>query len=412
MNQCAVNITIVDVKPITIFKDECNCNRSSRLQGIEGNLMQEIARKFNFNPTFVIALDGIGWGWIRPSPHGAVGEVYTGRSDFANGLLAPTVERYENLDISLPYNGRECITCGVPKGAGVSTPSWIIILVSEFTPVTWMLIFFSFVVTFFIFFALNKYSKAKLFFRNSDIFLYEFSSCLGLPIKVPQYLSFKLSVLTWILFCFIVTVAYKSSISSKLTVPNEDPDINTFEELLLSSLELTGYNNMFRLLDYNSSEPVIKRMVERFQVTEFDINYAVDIIAEERKIAYVRHTSTFLYYALISPKARGNIHVMVDCILSYYPIVVTKKHSPFSYRLNQLISRLTESGITKRWRSEYIYDVPPPPKPFLKLSNYHMYGVFSILCGGCLLGFFLFLIEIVWFHCVKVSPTKRLRKLH
>ncbi|KAK6624953.1 hypothetical protein RUM44_011817 [Polyplax serrata] len=407
MNRCPVNVTIVDLSPVTIFTDEYGNNSSSRLGGIEGNLLHEVATRLNFNATYAIALDGIGWGWIRPSPSGAVGEVYTGRSDFATGLLAPTIERYEALDLSMPYSGRECITYGVPKGAGVRTPDWITILTFEYTPITWFLIFLSCVFLFCVFYTMNKYSKMKLFFRTSDIFLYQFSSCLGLPIKIPNYLFIRLTVLTWIIFTFVTTVAYKSSISSKLTVPKEVPDINTFDELLRSHLQLTGYNNMFRLLQYNGSEPVIKKMEERFKITDFDIKYAIDLIARERKIAYVRHTSSFLYYSLMNPNSKGKIHVMTDCILSYHPIIVTKKHSPFSYRLNQLISWLLESGITNKWRSNFIYDIPYAPFPFHKLALHHMYGVFCILLTGYTVGLIAFMLEIFSCSCKKSTRQNK-----
>ncbi|KAK6630514.1 hypothetical protein RUM43_014499 [Polyplax serrata] len=407
MNRCPVNVTIVDLSPVTIFTDEYGNNSSSRLGGIEGNLLHEVATRLNFNATYATALDGIGWGWIRPSPSGAVGEVYTGRSDFATGLLAPTIERYEALDLSMPYSGRECITYGVPKGAGVRTPDWITILTFEYTPITWFLIFLSCIFLFCVFYTMNKYSKTKLFFRTSDIFLYQFSSCLGLPIKIPNYLFIRLTVLTWIIFTFVTTVAYKSSISSKLTVPKEVPDINTFDELLRSHLQLTGYNNMFRLLQYNGSEPVIKKMEERFKITDFDIKYAIDLIARERKIAYVRHTSSFLYYSLMNPNSKGKIHVMTDCILSYHPIIVTKKHSPFSYRLNQLISWLLESGITNKWRSNFIYDIPYAPFPFHKLALHHMYGVFCILLTGYTVGLIAFMLEIFSCSCKKSTRQNK-----
>ncbi|EEB15704.1 hypothetical protein Phum_PHUM380900 [Pediculus humanus corporis] len=229
--------------------------------------------------------------------------------------------------MSSPYGGKECITYGVPKGAG------------------------------------------------SDIFLYECSSCLGLPVNIPHYEFFRIAVITWILFSFIITVAYKSSISSKLTVPQDDPEIQSFEELIRSPLQLTGYNNMYRLLEYNGSEPTIKKMAQKFQITDFNIEKAVTYISTERKIAYMGHTSMFLYYALINPLAKGNIYVMTDCILSYYPSVMLKKHSPFLIQLDMLVNRLKESGITSKWRSEYIFKIPPPPRTFLKLSNDHIYDV-------------------------------------
>lgn len=380
-----------------MFIDECDCNASRSIKGIEGNLLNEVAKKMNFIPTYVIAHNGVKWGWIYPSPQGAVGEVFTGRSDFAIGLLAPTIERFENLDISLPYNGEECITYGVPTGAGATAPYWITILFFEFSFSIWLLIIISFLALFAAIRLIAKISKKKWLPSASDIILYTYSSYFGLPIFIPKNLPFRIVLLSWILFAFIVTLAYKSSMGSRLTVPHKDPDINTFNELLQSKLQLTGYKNMLRLLQVNDTDPTIQKMINRFKVTDYDIDSAVELISSERKIAYVRHTTTFLYYALINPKVKGHIHIIKDCILVYHPSVITKKNSPFSYRLNQIISRLMESGLTKKWRSEYIYNFPPSMKSFLKLSTKHMYGVFCILTVGHIISFVFFIIEIAHF---------------
>ncbi|KAL0278995.1 UNVERIFIED_CONTAM: hypothetical protein PYX00_000648 [Menopon gallinae] len=226
--------------------------------------------------------------------------------------------------------------------------------------------------------------------------MYLFGSCLGIPIKVRQFLTQRIAVISWIIFTFIITVAYRSSMGSKLTVPTPDPDINTFKDLLKSHLELTGYNNMLRLMQYNDSEPEIKLMAERFTVTYFDIDQAVHDIARLRNIAYVRHVSTFVYYSLKSDVARGHIHVLEDCIYRYYPMFVMKRNSPFTKRTNRIILSLYESGIIKYWKSWYMYDLPKKPNTFEKLSLEHTFGMFFIILMGYGLAFAFFIGELTY----------------
>lgn len=411
MNNCPVNVTVVDVKPQVFFQDECSCNGTHQTSGIEGNIMKEIGKKLNMELMYVTAVDGIGWGWIEPKPSGVVGEVYTGRSEFGIGLLAPTVERFENLDLSVHYNGHECITYGVPKGAGAKQPAWIMILIFEFEGIMWFLIILVFIFVLFQFELINKALKLSLFRNNFDFFMYLFGACLGTPVKVQESFTQRITVISWIIFTFIITVAYRSSMGSKLTVPTPDPDINTFKDLLKSNLRLTGYNNMLRLMQYNDSEPEIKLMAERFEVTYFDIDQAVYDIARHRNIAHVRHVSTFLYYSLISAEARGHIHVLEDCIYRYYPIFVMKKNSPFTKLTNRVILNLYETGIIKYWKSWYMYDFPKKPNTFEKLSLEHTFGMFFIILIGYLLAITFFIAELIYCRLRASMNMAKIKKL-
>lgn len=197
---------------------------------------------------------------------------------------------------------------------------------------------------------------------------------------------------------------------SKLTVKKVDPNIETFKELLISKLKLTGYNNMFRLLQYEGNEGEIKDMEEKFVVTSFDVDEAVNRIAENREIAHVRHTTTFLYYALINPKAKGEIHVMKDCLYHYYPSFVMKKYSPVLRKVNGIIRSLREAGIVQYWRSKYIWKLPNLPEGFVKLSMERMKGLFYIVLIGEAVSIVAVIVEITYGAFVRNNKTRRMRK--
>lgn len=404
---CPINISIVHTKPNVMFQDECDCNRSTHIDGIEGKVLVEISKKINFNATYVIPSDGIGWGWIRPAPAGVVGEVFTGRSEFGFGFLAPTIERYEALDVTVPYNGEECVTYGVPRGAGHKRPTWLDLLFAEFPHVMWIGIFAVFILTAICFGVFGRKTRDKYSLTHSN-FTYVFALMLGIPHKAPSDSILRILFISWVWGSFILSVAYQTSMSSKLTVPQPDPDINFFHELLASKLKLTGYNNMLRVMKYDHNEGVIRDMVKRFVVTNFDIDEAVDQIATERKIAHVRHSTTFLYYALINPKAKGEIHVMKDCIYRFYPSFVMKKYSPMLRKVNDVIMRLKEAGIIEHWRSEYIWATPSTTDGFVKLSMGHMKGLFFIVLIGDALSIVIFIFEVI--HVTSASFFKLFKK--
>lgn len=392
-NECPINISIVNVKPNVMFEDECNCSMAKRIDGIEGKIITEVVKKFNYTPTYIIPEDRNGWGWIHPQPAGVVGHVYLHRSEIGFGMLGPATERYENLDITVPYDGNECVTYGVPKGAGVHRPTWLDLLIAEFPLEIWEWFAISFLFITIVLGTLIRHSKET--FTNA-VFSYIFGITLQIPSKQPSGLKFRILFMTWALNSFILAITYQTSMGSSLTVPKSDPDVDTFKQLLASKLKLTGYNNMFRLMQYEHNEGEIKSMADRFIVTNFDIEEAVEKIASERNLAHVRHTTTFLYYALINPKAKGEIHVIKDCLYLYYPLFVLRKRSPFTKRVNNIVTNLKEMGLTQYWRSLYIQEVPTTPQGFVALSLNHLKGIFFMILIGQSFSVIFFAVEVTY----------------
>lgn len=194
-NGCHVNVSVVNVKPNVMFHDHCNCGSLKHIDGIEGKVLIEIAKGMNMNATYVLPQGGIGWGWIRPSPAGVVGDVYMGKSEFGLGLLAATLERFETLDITEPYGGDECITYGVPRGAAAHRLDWLDLIISEFPYKIWIYILAAFIFAVISCRVLIKKSKEG-FGRHLTVPLYLFGIALGVPRKSPNSLILRTMYLT------------------------------------------------------------------------------------------------------------------------------------------------------------------------------------------------------------------------
>lgn len=405
MNNCTINITIFDdVRPSVFFEDKCNCGESDTIDGIEGKVMIEISKKINVNPRYIIPANENDWGRIYPYPAGIVGDVYTGRSEVGFGLLAPNQERLEHLDLSIPYGLQECLTIGVPRGAGLGNPTWINILILEFSPLTWAIIIFMMILTFIILWKLKKKTTKKTTLTKSRLASYIFTGFLAMSTKIPtEYGStFKTIFISYICYSYILAVAYQSSMGSELTVPNPHPEIDTFEELVRSKFKITGHKNLIEVMESVTKEETLQEMYKKSEITNIDIDEALEKIAH-RQNAHIRQRSNFLYYLRRNRRVRAHVYVMKDCVTAYYPVFVLRKNSPMTKRVNEIISMLFETGITLYWKEQYWDGIRRRRNRFVQLSIKHLYGAFFLLCTGWIIALISFIIEICYYYlCAKI----------
>lgn len=391
MNGCPVNVTFVDVKPFIIFEDECDCNGTKHADGVEGKMMTEVTKILNFNASYYLPRDGQIWGYIRPTPGGAVGEVFTKKSEFTIGMLGPVMERYENLDFSIPYTPMECVTFGVPKGMREKQKVWISFLLSEFSKDIWAVLFCSVIITVVVFWVIDEIQNQ--FPNHIRLLFYVISIILGTPMRSPTTKALKILFLTWAWISFILMSAYQGSLSSKLTAPTSDKDIETFEQLLESKLILTGYPNMYTTLSVNKNDSNFEKMLRRFVITNRTVENAIESMTSKRDLAYIRHISTFLYYSYLHEDTQRAVNVLKDCLYVYYPTFMMKKYSPYTNQVNKIIDRLFRGGIIKHWTSHYLFRFPDKSNPVVKLTLAKLKGIFFFLLGGMLVSFLIFLIE-------------------
>jgi len=79
---------------------------------------------------------------------------------------------------------------------------------------------------------------------------------------------------------------------SKLAVPPVNPDINTFQDLIDSKLDIVGFYNSIRLMSA-IKDPSIQKLAKRSVATTINIDEAFARMASKRDLAYMRQESTF-----------------------------------------------------------------------------------------------------------------------
>ena len=104
----------------------------------------------------------------------------------------------------------------------------------------------------------------------------------------------------------------------------------------------------------------------------------------------------------LAPQAMSRLRIMKEPLYWAHIIISLRKSSPYTARLNRLVFRLTESGITKYWQGDLArkyssgcgtgpeYDDVPT-----KLLLGHVQGAFMLLGLGLVISSLVFLWEII-----------------
>lgn len=385
MNKCQVKVSVVDVKPMAFFPKGCRCNSSRIVTGFEASYIKLFAEKMNFSALYSFPQDGQGWGRISP-PGGVVGEVYNKVSDIGFGLIAPLLERYENLDLSRNYHGTECITFAVPSGSGKRPLSWLN-KISGHKTIPWLFILISLLTVTVVFWLGSNITLTSSLF-------YIYTVCVSQTVKPPKKPVLRRLMAFWIIFSRITADLYEASLGSQITVPLDPPEIETYRQLVDSDLRFLGLKNMREVLSANRENIAIMEVLQKLQHTEIDIDAAVDQMARIRQIAYIRHKSTFTYHILENSKAKGNIRILKECAYEYYPVFALQRNSPLANRLNQLLTIIFESGIGSYWKSSFIYEERESELHFKPFDVKQSVGIFTVLLTGLSIALAIFLAEM------------------
>lgn len=396
LHGCILNVSVVDMPPMVIFNENANKTGTFHLEGTEASVVQEISKKLNFKARFSTASDKAAWGQIFPFPLGTIGEVFLKKSHFGIGLLATSLERYIYLDMTVPVSPfQECVTLAVPSGSAKKQAAWIEIYVNKFSPTLWCAILIAFILS-----TLLYWIVAKVFESPSylDVSIYMFSAFLNVPLKPPPQTPLKSFFMMWVWYSLVVSISYQSLIGSKLTVPYRPREIETMHDLLESNLRCTGLFNTFKLV-VNKPEGDLKKLASRFEVTDYDMKEAVHRIVFDKDIAYMRDSTSFKYFLMKNPYAKGRIYFLKECISEYYPIMILQKNSPLTKITNQVILRLFESGILLNWRRRYIPGNVYIPPSIIQLTLQHMLSPFTALLCGLFVSTIVFFFE--WYSIFK-----------
>lgn len=331
MNGCMLNVSTISIPPNVIVD---RYNSTKPISGFETQIIREMGRDMNFTPNFHVH-QFLVWGgsYENGTSYGILGEVISGKSEIAYGVIWPTRSRKVIFDLSIPYEN-DCFGWAVPRGAALHSlrytltgylldsfkiRGWICIIVSA-TCICLLYVLHSVL--------LVSCDRASIFEASCVGFLVTVSSLVQKSVHkayLLPHLSMKMIFIIWLFYTFLIATMYNGILAERFVFPDVYPNLNTIKELLKTNLPMVTSLDVYRtIIDIDSNDTLYNYVKQRIQVRSPSRD-SIPKIMSGQKLAYCRNLETLYYYRYETFTREGdmgnNFHIMKDCFLTY-PLVI------------------------------------------------------------------------------------------
>jgi hypothetical protein len=254
--------------------------------GLEIDLLQVIAEKMNFKVSYFETENNNVEKWgeriSEGNYTGLLGEMNEARADIALGDLFQTLHHLDVMDLTTPYTA-ECLTFITPEV--LTDNSWQT-LTSPFSLGMWVGTFLSLIGITLVFYAFSnfyifitnesymiksptanhKVLRKDVFDSLSACIIYAYSMILLVSIpKLPERWSVRLLTGWWWLYCVLLIVAYRASLTSILANPQPKLTIDSMEMLASSKLTCGMWGEQNKNFFLMSADPVVERIGKKLE---------------------------------------------------------------------------------------------------------------------------------------------------
>ncbi|XP_036328234.1 ionotropic receptor 21a [Rhagoletis pomonella] len=206
--------------------------------------------------------------------------------------------------------------------------------------------------------------------RNVDLFD-EYSNCLLYTYSMLMYVSlprlpriWSIRVLTgwyW-LYCILLTVIYRASLTAILANPTARITIDTLEELSKSYVTSTAWVEENKQFFMESFDEVAQEVGEKMEIVD-DIESVTDRITKG-EYAYFDNEYFLRYLRMKGAQRREEqqiaevvLHIMRECVIQMPVSLGLEKNSPLQPNVNKYLRRLSEGGLTAKWLKDAIAEL-------------------------------------------------------
>lgn len=233
-------------------------------------MVRALSEALNFSVGFSRPTDGEMWGWEQDNGSwtGLMGDLQHLKADIGVADLYIMEHYFAIIDMSVEYDIEYlCFVNPVPG----PLPQWIA-LGLPFMMKTWIAIFVT-VLTGMAVLALlaqlgfsSGRAESSWFRRGTNTSLLLFSCAMNTSwVRVPTSSHLRIFVLLWSLAFIILAVAYRGSLVSYLTVPLEQPPIDTHKQLYEEDVDVGSIGYTLKRVMEKNADPNVRRLAERYQ---------------------------------------------------------------------------------------------------------------------------------------------------
>ena len=247
---------------------------------------------------------------------------------------------------------------------------------------------------------------------------------VSLP-KLPTGWSIRLLTGWYWLYCILLVVSYRASMTAILANPAPRVTIDTLKELGDSKIACGGWGEQTKVFFEQSldetGQDIAKKFVEVHDPEEAARNVAKGVFAYYDSSDYLKYLSvkrrndmnfnnSTLNGTFIYDSSERNLHIMTDCVVNIPISIGFHKNSPLKPLADVYIRRIVEVGLVEKWLNDAMYRIrsmdttEEEGKALINLKK--LYCAFIALAIGYTISLFCLIGEwLHWHYIVMKDPN-------
>lgn len=214
-----------------------------------------------------------------------------------------------------------------------------------------------------------------------------------------------------VFYAMVITTAYKSSLASILATDAGTPTIVDAQGIINANLNIVGSLYDYNILQDQANESKVSSiLLERFVINNNDEEIWGQFMSSSN-YALMGRRSVMDYDRQASIRAHKpiNFDVLSDCILAYHAVIAFQKRSFLRKPSDEIIQRLTESGILNHWDideldADKILQRKSLQKYYDKRAAYKFWNIFRLYFFCISVSLLFFCLELL---APKIDPRNR-----
>ncbi|KAH0815784.1 hypothetical protein GEV33_007007 [Tenebrio molitor] len=295
----------------------------------------------NLSPKVAPANQKGNFGLVLPNGTvtGVLGDVFNRRVVYAANSRFLADYTASELEFTVPKLAEEmCIV--VPKAAKL--PSWVSVMNSFTGPTRFVILLTSIICTMFWY-----WISSKPFAKASWIM---FSILLGTPTKLVPRTGEFLFLATCMVFSIIILGVFQGSLFKNYTTTTYYADIDTLEEIDQSGLPVAMPAWRFVKADSDLMRRLLNKTIPKSEDS-------IDFVAYQRNIAMCEvksYAQFFMKTRYVDNDGLPLLHIVDECLATFLLGTVMPKDSAFLTVFNNVITQVTEAGLTVKWNNDIV----------------------------------------------------------
>jgi hypothetical protein len=391
--------------------------KDGKISGSDAFLASLLSKRLNSKFKYITSSDinnPYGMFFNNGSATGSLKDIMEDKVNFSlNTRLLIYDNFYKRVEPSIS-NGHDDICVMVPRPRVLLTTN----LFRNFEGPVWMVTLISVLV------------MAKFWARFgppadiSRILIDVYGCLLSQPIvSTSSKLSQKIVITFWMIYCLLISSAYKGTLISSLSLPAEISDINTIAQLEQANLEILVLPNFYLLLHnyLNKSHPADQMLLKNLRKVN-SAEYHRNLAANNLNVAYINRRHLTNYWSTQKEhtvNGRSLFNTMQECPMPFMVVYVFPYGSPLVGKFNQILRGVQEGGVEQYWEhfldtfgnGDKIKKIHKDENDKQQLNLSHLQEAFYMLVMGLLVSVGAFCYEVNKYRQEHVKVVMKTQKI-